>query len=203
MKRKSVVLDLEKDAKTEKKKKLKKKQVHACYLIKSCKTGQTSTYIGYTVNPARRIRQHKQEIKGGAKFTRRMQGELEFVCVVWPFPDKRNALQFEKSWQRRRTFGHPTLTTKTYKTVPKKYVSLVRRMEKLDQVLTLAHWTRKAQTNKKDQVLNVSWINNDSRQEHKDAWSVDQADYSSRYSVIVQHQHVASIDDLQALMGIV
>ena len=43
-----------------------------CYLLRSCDPAHPrSSYIGFTVNPLRRVRQHNGEIQGGARRTRR------------------------------------------------------------------------------------------------------------------------------------
>ncbi|CEM05557.1 unnamed protein product [Vitrella brassicaformis CCMP3155] len=69
-----------------------------CYLINSVTRKQT-TYVGFTCNPGRRIRQHNGEIKAGARKTRRWRPWKMIVCV-WGFPNKIAALQFEWAWQR-------------------------------------------------------------------------------------------------------
>ena len=48
-----------------------------CYIVRSCK----KTYIGYTVNPSRRIRQHRGELKGGAKATSCAK-DWEFLAII-------------------------------------------------------------------------------------------------------------------------
>jgi hypothetical protein len=47
------------------------KRLFACYLLTSLQPRYAQhTYIGFTVNPQRRIRQHNGEISAGAKKTR-------------------------------------------------------------------------------------------------------------------------------------
>ena len=76
-----------------------------CYCLES---DSKTTYIGATVNPDRRLRQHNREITGGAKATGRAEG-WKRICCVTGFPDERSALQFEWKWKRetRRYTGTP------------------------------------------------------------------------------------------------
>lgn len=62
-----------------------------------------STYIGATVNLDRRLRQHNNIIKGGAKITtsKAKKGNTwRLVLYVSNFPDWRAALQFEWRWKQ-------------------------------------------------------------------------------------------------------
>lgn len=76
-----------------------------CYCLES---STKTTYIGATVNPDRRLRQHNKELKGGAKATARSEG-WKRICCVTGFPDERSALQFEWKWKResKRHKGTP------------------------------------------------------------------------------------------------
>jgi len=60
------------------------------------------SYIGFTVNLRRRLRQHRKELKGGAKRTGRWENpaETEMVGYVTGFPDKNIALSYE--WHAKR-----------------------------------------------------------------------------------------------------
>ena len=70
-----------------------------CYFLFST-NGQT--YIGATVDPDRRLRQHNGELVGGARATTMRVGEGQVwrrACLVSGFPDQRAALQFEWRWK--------------------------------------------------------------------------------------------------------
>ena len=72
---------------------------HYVYILKEIDGKRT--YVGYTVNPERRIRQHNGEITGGAKYT---QGKKwEYVGYLTGFPDKYIALQCE--WKIKHPYG--------------------------------------------------------------------------------------------------
>jgi structure-specific endonuclease subunit SLX1 len=66
-------------------------------------TDQGQTYIGATVDPDRRLRQHNQEISGGARATgiRVAQGLVwKRACYLQNIPEWRSALQIEWKWKQ-------------------------------------------------------------------------------------------------------
>ncbi|KAF8068169.1 Ethe1 [Scenedesmus sp. PABB004] len=72
---------------------------YGCYLLHSLDPAvRVKTYIGFTVDPQRRLRQHNGEIVNGAWRTRRGR-PWEMVLVVYGFPTQVQALQFEWAWQ--------------------------------------------------------------------------------------------------------
>ena len=78
------------------------------YLLQS--TGG-STYVGATVDPDRRLRQHNGELKGGARATGMQCAKGETwtrVCMVGSF-QKIDALRFEWRWKflSRKQKGSP------------------------------------------------------------------------------------------------
>lgn len=78
------------------------------YLLES---SSGATYVGATVDPDRRLRQHNGELKGGARATamKCAKGETwKRVCMVGPF-GKIEALRFEWRWKfvSRKQSGRP------------------------------------------------------------------------------------------------
>ncbi|XLR06353.1 hypothetical protein S83_034291 [Arachis hypogaea] len=67
----------------------------ACYLLASLNPRfKGHTYIGFTVNPRRRIRQHNGEIGCGAWRTKKKR-PWEMVLCIYGFPTNVAALQFK------------------------------------------------------------------------------------------------------------
>ena len=67
--------------------------MHYCYIIYD-KTSN-KTYVGYTIKPTRRIRQHQGIIKGGAKYTSQGGNWDYLVIVASPEFSHNTALSFE------------------------------------------------------------------------------------------------------------
>jgi len=93
-----------------------------------------ATYVGATVDKDRRLRQHNGLLKGGAKATSRKPGSWIRHCYVTGFPDNHAALQFEWRWKSLSR-------KKEYKDLQ----PLERRLEALQELLTLDRSTSKAQ----------------------------------------------------------
>jgi predicted GIY-YIG superfamily endonuclease len=79
-----------------------------CYLLY---TKCNQTYIGATVDPDRRLRQHNKEIFGGARATGiRVEQGLTWnrACYLTNIPEWRSALQIEWRWKQlgRTQFKH-------------------------------------------------------------------------------------------------
>jgi len=59
------------------------------------------TYLGVTTNVERRLRQHRGEIVGGARYTARIQkanpeGEWQLVATLSPFPNQSEVTRWER-----------------------------------------------------------------------------------------------------------
>lgn len=72
------------------------------------------TYVGATVNPDRRLRQHNGEISGGARATKGRAWTRQFL--VGGFGDEREALRFEWRWKwlTRQAPGDTFLERRTH-----------------------------------------------------------------------------------------
>jgi structure-specific endonuclease subunit SLX1 len=110
------------------------------YLLYS--SDEQNTYVGATMDVDHRLRQHNQEIKGGAVYTARKvkQGQTwSRVCYVSGFPNWQAALQFEWRWKQ--------ISRKNSNKNP-----LLRRMFALNELLSLKQSTSKA-------IPYVDWVN--------------------------------------------
>jgi structure-specific endonuclease subunit SLX1 len=102
------------------------------YLLEST---NGATYVGATVDPNRRLRQHNHEISGGAYATgsKVATGEIwERVCYVSGFPTWSAALQFE--WRFKQIS----------RKLPNRMIPYQRRMTALKMLLRLERSTTKA-----------------------------------------------------------
>ena len=102
------------------------------YLLKSKTCGKT--YVGFTTNPTRRLRQHNREIKGGAKKTK-VGGPWAMVVRVSGFKTKVDALKFEWKWQHARK--SKMCRALIIAQVRGKIGSLPRKMQELNVLLSL------------------------------------------------------------------
>ena len=74
--------------------------IHHCYLLQSL-SNPSKNYIGYTVNPFRRLKQHNGIIKGGANYTSKFR-PWKFIAITEGFESGQKGLQFEWAWQHPR-----------------------------------------------------------------------------------------------------
>ena len=100
---------------------------HYCYILQN--NDNQRTYNGYTIDNAKRLRQHNGEIVGGAKSTK-CSKTWYHTAIVSGFPDKRNALQCE--WRIRKPFN---------KRRTREYCGPEGRIKGLNHVLHLDKWT--------------------------------------------------------------
>lgn len=100
------------------------------------------TYIGYTVNPNRRIQQHNKGKHAGGAWRTHGRGPWEMVLIIHGFPNDISALRFEWAWQnpeKSRRLRH--LVGKKKKETPFLY-----RFRIVSEMLRLGPWNRFALT---------------------------------------------------------
>ena len=106
-----------------------------CYILRNkLPQYQNNTYNGSTNNPIRRLRQHNEEIKGGAKPTHGKGGQREYCAMLSGFPNHINALSCE--WRMKCPSGKPGKRESKYKGVG-------GRISSLNEILILDRWTGK------------------------------------------------------------
>ena len=112
-----------------------------CYILRA--GSGKRTYVGASVDPARRLRQHNGELSGGAKATRTGR-PWRCVAVVRHLPSWSDALKLE--WRLKR--GLPGRRRRRS----------ADRCETLNAVLTMPQWTRSATpTAELRSLLEVRW----------------------------------------------
>lgn len=132
-------------------------QFYGCYLLCSLNEKfKGRTYIGFTVNPNRRIKQHNSGFaKGGAKRTSG-KGPWEMVLIIHGFPNEISALRFEWAWQ------NPERSTRLKKLVPKtKHSNFIFKFSVVTEMLRIGPWCRLP--------LTVRWL----KQEYEQEFSIN------------------------------
>jgi predicted GIY-YIG superfamily endonuclease len=122
-----------------------------CYILRNkLEQFKHNTYNGSTNNPVRRLRQHNEEIKGGAKATHGKGGAWEICAMLSGFPDHINALSCE--WRMKCPSGKPGKREK-------KYQGVKGRISSLNEILPLERWTGKCIIDNKDFKLKLHIVN--------------------------------------------
>ena len=80
------------------------------YVIRSLQTGHF--YVGSSVDPLRRLRQHNGEIRGGAKYTTK-RGPWVLVKIEGPYPNRSSAFRSEMLLKKARGTGRCHVTPMT------------------------------------------------------------------------------------------
>ena len=118
---------------------------HYVYLLQSI-NNKNKTYIGYTVNPGRRLRQHNREIKGGANKTK-YSYPWRMICYISGFPDHNTALRYE--WVN----NHPKMMGMPFrKSVKGRLITMVDTLTKRDR------FTSKTEYYTRDLFLQWNWL---------------------------------------------
>lgn len=95
---------------------------HFCYMLLS-ESKPNSTYIGYSTNPFRRLREHNGLVKNkGAKYTSTKGRPWRLAFVVSGFQTDVEALRFEWAW--KNWFKSTTFTSAVTKLEPAAVASI-------------------------------------------------------------------------------
>jgi len=118
-----------------------------CYILRNrLPQYKNYTYNGSTNDPFRRLRQHNEEIAGGAKATHGKGGAWEICALLTGFPDHINALSCE--WRIKCPSGKPG------KRGPK-YSGVANRIKSLNEILVLDRWTKQCTVNNADSYFRL------------------------------------------------
>jgi predicted GIY-YIG superfamily endonuclease len=116
-----------------------------CYVLES--TTCNMTYVGFTTDPHKRLRQHNGEIKGGAKYTRAGR-PWKMVVYLTGFKTKTHALQTEWAIKKCKKIS-PTI--KILSKSKNKHINL--RVAKLFTVIQNERATAKAPLNSEQEYV--------------------------------------------------
>jgi len=119
-----------------------------CYILRNTLPGCFNlTYNGSTNDPKRRLRQHNQEISGGAQYTKQTMGGWEMYCLLTGFPDHKNCLSCE--WRIKHSEG------KSRTQRPPHHRGMKGRIVSLNDILQLDQWTKQCQHHNPDHIFTL------------------------------------------------
>ncbi len=122
-----------------------------CYILRNTDTKYNRlTYNGSTNDLRRRLRQHNEEIKGGARYTSGKGGSWEYCAILYGFPDHVNALSCE--WRIKCPSGRPGRRDN-------KYRGPEGRIRSLNEVLNTKKWTGRCQEDNSSMQLYMEVLN--------------------------------------------
>jgi|SaaInlStandDraft_3_1057020.scaffolds.fasta_scaffold113096_1 predicted GIY-YIG superfamily endonuclease len=105
-----------------------------CYILRNKNNKYKNlTYNGSTNDPIRRLRQHNEEISGGARYTHGKGHAWTIYALLYGFDTHKEALSCE--WRIKHPTGHPRKR-------PGKYCGTKGRIKGLNEVLVLDHWSK-------------------------------------------------------------
>lgn len=105
-----------------------------CYILRNTNPKYPNlTYNGSTNNPIRRLRQHNEEIVGGAKATHGKEQSWEIYALLSGFENHVNALSCE--WRIKHPSGKPGNREPKFRGVN-------GRIKSLNEILPLERWTK-------------------------------------------------------------
>ncbi|XP_014363137.2 structure-specific endonuclease subunit SLX1 homolog [Papilio machaon] len=112
--------------------------VYLLYCINPKYKGKT--YIGYTRDPNRRIKQHNRGTWAGGAYRTSNKGPWKMVMIVHGFPNNISALRFEWAWQ------NPNKTTRlqylNLRKIPRKESEYKFKIRVLSEMLRVGPWHR-------------------------------------------------------------
>ncbi|XP_067939637.1 structure-specific endonuclease subunit slx1-like [Watersipora subatra] len=123
---------------------------YGCYLLVSANIKFKGwTYIGFTVDPNRRINQHNIGRQKGGAWKTSGKGPWDMVLIIHGFPNMVHALQFEWAWQ------HPLKSLKLKEVCEpyKKLTGFKHKFAIVSEMLRVGPWNRLP--------LTIRWLNQD------------------------------------------
>lgn len=122
-----------------------------CYILRNkLEQFKHNTYNGSTNNPMRRLRQHNEEIKGGARATHGKGGAWEICAMLSGFPNHINALSCE--WRMKCPSGKPGKREAKYQRVQ-------GRISSLNEILPLERWTGQSKVDNREFKMKLHVLN--------------------------------------------